>query len=172
MSQSRVFRRSPKGFTLIEIVAVLTIIAILSSIAIVSYRGVQRKAEAARIATQLHYIEDAVIEAIISGARVNQFALIDVGNVDQSVLADYVTSANFSDLPPGFAISLRAQLAGDGSNQQEFLVVITVEAGDGDTGILAELNAMFPPHTAQYLVNEEWLAVDSRSLSMAPDSVF
>lgn len=49
-----------RGFTLIEIVVVLTIISILASIAIVNYRAVQNKAEAARIATALHYIEEAI----------------------------------------------------------------------------------------------------------------
>ena len=62
-------RRS--GMTLIEIVAVLVIVSVLSGISVQNYRRVQVKAEAARIATELHYLEDAVIAArSISSASV------------------------------------------------------------------------------------------------------
>ena len=159
------------GFTLIEIVVVLTIISILSSIAIVNYRAVQNKAEAARIATQLHYIEDAVIEAILFGATVRDFASINAQNVDQSALGEYLTTANLTDMPPGFSIAMNAEYADSTSNPRHFRVFIIVETTDDDQGeaILRELDAMFPPHTTSLSPGEEWIAIDSRTLALVPD---
>ena len=105
--------RARLGFTLIEIVVVLVIISVLAGIAAQNFSGVRTKAEAARIATQLHYIEDAIIEAILDGATANDFR-ITPDRVEASVLGDYLTPANLTDVPDGmgFRITPAAQANG------------------------------------------------------------
>jgi len=155
-------RKNQRGFTLIEIVVVVFIVGILSSIAVVNYNKVQDKAEAARIATQLHYLEDAVIEAVISGATYVDFrSSIRSGGVGSSVLSDYVTEANMADVPAGMELSIASSLEGDG----HFSVWITLESEASHAGILNELEAMFPRSLGRSGDNE-WVRVDSKTLAL------
>lgn len=52
------------GFTLIEIVVVLTIISILSTIGIVNYRDVQVRAAAAAMSMDIHTLEEEVLQGV------------------------------------------------------------------------------------------------------------
>ena len=123
--------RSKSGFTLIEMVIVVTIISVLASIAIPNYQAVRTKAEAARIATQLHYLEDAIIEALLDGATMADLATIDAANISGSVLGDYLTAANLTDVPDGFSFDISSQL--DSLGGAGFVVFVMLTAS-GDSG--------------------------------------
>jgi len=157
-------RKRQSGFTLIEIVVVVLIIGILSSIAVVNYNKVRDKAEAARIATQFHYLEDAVIEAIIAGATEADLKSIGPNNVATSVLADYITTANMTDIPEGMNIAVSATPVRSGGSNH-FSVQISITSDASHTGILNELQAMFP-RTLNRMGEYEWVAVDSKHLAV------
>jgi len=157
------------GFTLIEIVVVVLIIGILSSIAVVNFNKVRDKSEAARIATQLHYVEDAVIEAIISGATLADLANIDATNVATSVLSDYITVANLTDIPNGMSFHITASLTGS-VDDGNFQVWIELDSDASHAAILDELQAMMPK-TINHSGNSEWVTVDSRDIAVEEASV-
>jgi len=157
-------RRDQSGFTLIEIVVVVMIIGILSSIAVVNFNKVRDKAEAARISTQLHYLEDAVIEAIIAGATLADLAKIDATNVATSVLSDYVTEANMRDIPDGMSFLIIATPVGS-VDDGNFKVWIELDSDASHAAILDELQAMMPK-TINHSGNSEWVTVDSRDLAI------
>jgi len=166
---ARVAPRSRRraGFTLIEIVVVLTIIGILSSIAIVNYNKVLAKAEAARIATQLHYIEDAIVEAILDGVGERGFA---VGRrpVGQTALGEYLTDANLSDVPDGVRFDIQAT-----TGRSPFLVNVGIISDRSHASIIEELRRMFPS-TGEVTGNglEYWVSIDSGTLAVfEPDTV-
>jgi prepilin-type N-terminal cleavage/methylation domain-containing protein len=153
-------RKDTRGFTLIEIVVVVLIVGVLSGIAVQNFNKVRTKAEAARIATQLHYLEDAVIEAIISGATQADFASIFAADVEASVLGDFFTAAEMQDVPEGMQLSVSSAPAGNGFN-----VWLTVQSDTSHEAILAELEAMFP-RTLNRVGDIEWVAVNSEMLSV------
>jgi len=154
---------SKAGFTLIEIVVVLVVIAVLASIAIPNYRAVQTKAEAARISTQLHYLEDAIIQAIIEGAVASDFVGINAGSVEQSVLGDFLTMANLSDVPEGMSFQLTA---GPKRYTNGYYVSIGIISDASHQAILDELHAMFP-RTSSEGASYLWVDVDSDYLAVA-----
>jgi prepilin-type N-terminal cleavage/methylation domain-containing protein len=150
-------RRDQSGFTLIEIVVVVLIIGILSSIAVVNFNGVRDKAEAARIATQLHCVEDAVIETISSGATLADLAKIDAPNVATSVLSDYITVANLTDIPDWMSFQITASLVG------------AVGIGNFEVWIEQDSDASHAammPKTINHSGNAERVTVDSRDLAV------
>jgi len=153
--------RRRAGFTLIEIVVVLTIVGILSSIAIVNYNRVLAKVEAARIATQLHYIEDAIVEAILDGVGERGF---DVGRrpVSQTALGEYLTDANLSDVPEGVRFDIQAT-----RGRRPFLVNVGVESDRSHEAIIEELRRIFPS-TGEVTGNglEYWVSIDSGTLAV------
>jgi len=157
-------RRNQSGFTLIEIVVVVMIIGILSSIAVVNFNKVRDKAEAARIATQFHYLEDAVIAAIIAGASQADLKSITASDVATSVLSDYVTEANMTDIPDGMSIDISAT-QDTGGGVEHFAVWIAINSDASHAGILNELQAMFP-RTLNRMGDYEWVQVDSRDLAV------
>jgi len=150
-----------RGFTLIEMVAVLVIVSVLSGIAIQSYTKVRVKADAARIATQLHYVEDAVIEALLEGAGESDFAIpLDLGQSDLTghVLERHLGMAGFQDLPGGMHIQVWGRPAGEGFDVQIGLI------GFDSEEVESELQAMFPRVLGRRGQNE-WVLVNSRDLA-------
>lgn len=57
--------RRNAGFTLIELVVVLTIISILASIAIVNYRDVQVHAAASALSMDIHTLEEEIFQGAV-----------------------------------------------------------------------------------------------------------
>ncbi len=137
-----------RGFTLIEMVVVVTIISILASIAIVNFRKVETKAQAARIATELHYIEEAVIEALLEGVTVADFPpMTRAANVDASPIGKYITRANLEDLPDGMTMSIASSAGGGPLDKQ--MVVIMIRADDSHRVVLDELQKMQPHEVSE-----------------------
>ena len=132
-------RKNQSGFTLIEIAVVVLIIGILSSIAVVNYNKVRDKAEA-------------------------DLKSIGPNNVATSVLADYITTANMTDIPEGMNIAVSATPVRSGGSNH-FSVQISITSDASHTGILNELQAMFP-RTLNRMGEYEWVAVDSKHLAV------
>jgi len=153
-------RSAERGFTLIELVVVLTIGAILAGIGIQNYNLVLTKAEAARIATQLHYIEDAVVEAILDGAGPSELNVAATG-LERSALADYLTDANLGDVPEGVGFHVVPSVGVD-----PFLVNIGITSDPRHADIIEELHSMFP-RTGGVTRNglEIWVSIDSGTLA-------
>ncbi len=150
-----------RGFTLIEMVAVLVIVSVLSGIAIQSYRKVEVKAKAARIATQLHYVEDAVIEALLEGAGQGDFEPpLDLGRSDMTghVLEPHLSPAGFADLAGVDRMTVWGRPANDGFDVM--IALYDVESQELED----ELQAMFPRVLGQRGDNE-WVLISSRDLA-------
>lgn len=156
---------SRRGFTLIEMVIVVTIIGILSSLVVVNYNAVLNKAEAARIATQLHYVEEGVIEALLDGLDVSTLSgLTTPANVESSAFGPYLTSANLGNLPDGVTLSIAIVAEGN-----SFDVVLLIRSDDSHTAIIEELHTMLPRQIdVRNAGHMGWIRINIRDLAISP----
>lgn len=97
-------KQHSRGFTIVELIIVITVIGILASISVVAYRGSQDRAEYARAQTDLAHINDAlIIYKAQKGAYPDADAYIDTSN---SILTSALVPGYLDRMPApktGFA---------------------------------------------------------------------
>jgi prepilin-type N-terminal cleavage/methylation domain-containing protein len=164
--------KNETGFTLIEIVVVIAIISIISAIAFVNYRHIVVKTHAAQIASNLHFIEDGIMMAIIDGRTKDDFrGRITAANFESSVLKPYVNHGNFTKVPRGITLSTVASgSAAKNAGPEDFAVLVWVVGEKGTERILEELEKMFPK-TLNHIGQREFVVVDSSTLAVQPKTI-
>ncbi len=153
------------GYTLIELLVAIAIMGILASIAVVNYQKVMTHAKATQIASHLHAIEDGVISAIIDGNTDKDFGgRTDSTNFNQSILKNYLTEANLSDVPNGIHLSVAPMPMG-GAKPGQFFIWVQVRGDKGTEKILDQLEKMFPK-TITHAGPTEFVVIDSDMLKV------
>lgn len=80
-----------KGFTIVEVLVVVTVIAILASIGIVAYSSVRDKATDAKIRTAVKLAGDAaVLKEARTGSRVIGYGAFNVSGGIQTLVPEYL----------------------------------------------------------------------------------
>ncbi len=104
-----------RGFTIVELIIVVTVIAILASITIVAYNGAQARAEYARAQTDMKHISDAltVYQSQNGSYPVGDGSTFQpVATALASLVPSYLDNANALTPKTGYAYLYRADTAG------------------------------------------------------------
>lgn len=117
--------QSKKGFSLIELLVVISIIGILVAIGMASYTNIQQKARDSARRSDVQAIAQA-LEQYFADSDSQSYALI-VPNTCATALSDYFNGAFPSDPKTQASYSCVVSTTGD-----EFLVCADLEAGGGN----------------------------------------